>query len=61
MARVAGINLPKNKRIEIGLTYVMGIGRHLSKKILTELSINLDTKTDDLTEIELQKLREYIS
>src|SRR3989339_738867 len=47
MARVAGINLPKNKRIEIGLTYVMGIGRHLSKK--------------NLTEIELQKLREYIT
>ena len=44
MARVAGINLPKGKRIEIGLTYIYGIGRSLSKNILNDLKINLDTK-----------------
>lgn len=61
MARIAGVNLPRNKRIEVGLTYIAGIGRKLSKKILTELSVNLDSKVEEVSEEDLQKLREYIS
>ena len=49
MARIAGVNLPKGKRIEIALTYVYGIGRSLSCQLLTSLKINLDTKTEDLS------------
>jgi small subunit ribosomal protein S13 len=60
MARIAGINLPKEKRIEVGLTYIYGIGRKLSAKILNELKINKDTKVKDLTENEIAKLRERI-
>lgn len=61
MARISGINLPKGKRIEIGLTYILGIGRSLSKQILKETGINLDTKVENLTEDEILKLREKIS
>lgn len=61
MARIAGINLPKGKRIEIALTYVYGIGRPLSKKILTQLKINLDTKSEDLTPKDEQNIRDALS
>lgn len=61
MARIAGVNLPKEKRVEVGLTYILGIGRSMSKKILTELRINLNTKVQDLTEDQVNKLRERIS
>lgn len=60
MIRIAGINLPNNKRIEIALTYVYGIGRPLSKKILNDLSINLDTQVKDLSEADERKLREAV-
>ena len=60
MARLVGVDLPRNKRIEIGLTYIYGIGLSTSKKILSETGINPDTRTDDLTEGELAKLRDYI-
>ena len=60
MARIAGVDLPKGKRIEIGLTYVYGIGRTTAKKILTETGINPDTRVKDLTEEEEAKLRECI-
>ncbi|MFZ2041372.1 MAG: 30S ribosomal protein S13 [Desulfobacterales bacterium] len=60
MARIAGVDLPKNKRVEIGLTYIYGIGRTTSKKILEKLSISPDTKTDDLTESETNDIRKLI-
>ena len=60
MACLVGIDLPRNKRIEIGLTYIYGIGLTTSKKILAETGVNPDTRTDDLTEEELSKLRDYI-
>jgi len=60
MARVAGVNLPKEKRIEIGLTSVFGIGRSLSVKILAQAKINKDTKIKDLTEDEVAKIRKLI-
>ena len=60
MARLVGVDLPRAKRIEIGLTYIYGIGLTTSQKMLAELGINPDTKTDDLTEDELSKLRDYI-
>ncbi|MFZ2448378.1 MAG: 30S ribosomal protein S13 [Syntrophobacteraceae bacterium] len=60
MARIAGIDLPKNKRIEIALTYIYGIGRPTSKKILEMAAINLDTKSDDLTEAQVNAIRQLI-
>ena len=60
MARLIGVDLPRNKRVEIGLTYIYGIGLTTSRKILSETGINPDTRTDDLTEEELTKLRDYI-
>lgn len=60
MARIAGINLPPQKRIEIALGYLYGIGLTLSKKILAELKINPDTRTKDLTEAEVNKIREVV-
>ncbi len=60
MARIAGIDLPKEKRVEIGLTYIYGIGRPTADKILTETKVNPDTRVKDLTEDEVQRLREYI-
>jgi len=60
LARIAGIDLPKNKRIEIALTYIYGIGRPTAQKILNEASINWDTKSDDLTEGEINTIRQII-
>ena len=60
MARIAGVDLPKDKRIEIGLTYVYGIGRTSALKILEKTGINPDTRVKDLTEEEENKLRECI-
>jgi len=61
MARIAGIDLPKDKRIEIGLTYIYGIGRKSAKDILAQTGINPDTRVKDLTEADEAKLREIIS
>ena len=60
MARLVGVDLHRDKRIEVGLTYIYGIGLTTSKKILAETGINPDTRTNDLTEEELVKLRDYI-
>ncbi len=60
MARISGVDLPKNKRIEIGLTYIYGIGRSTSKRILTKLGIDLDLKTDRLSESEISNIRKVI-
>ena len=60
MARLIGVDLPRNKRIEIGLTYIYGIGLTTSRKILAATGVNPDTRTDDLTEEELTKMRDYI-
>ena len=60
MARIAGVDLPNQKRVEIGLTYIFGIGLTTSKKILAETGINPDTRVKDLTEDDVSKLREYI-
>ena len=60
MARIAGINLPNEKRVEIGLTYIFGIGRNLSNEILKTAGIGPDTKVKDLTEQQVNKLRETI-
>src|SRR3712207_4577045 len=60
MARIAGINIPLNKRVEVGLTYVYGIGRSSSNEILSKAGIHPDTKVRDLTEDEVSKLRQII-
>ncbi|MGL5512447.1 MAG: 30S ribosomal protein S13 [Sporomusa sp.] len=60
MARIAGVDLPRDKRIEIALTYIFGIGLTLSKEILARTGINPDTRTRDLTEEEVAKIRESI-
>ena len=60
MARIAGVDLPNEKRVEYGLTYVYGIGVKSSNKILAEAGINPDTRVKDLTEDELAKIREII-
>jgi small subunit ribosomal protein S13 len=60
MARISGVNIPLNKRVEIGLTYIYGIGRPTSNKLLTELSIEPDRKVRDLTEDEVVRLRDLI-
>jgi small subunit ribosomal protein S13 len=60
MARISGVNIPLNKRVEIGLTYIYGIGRSTSNKLLAELSIEPDRKVRDLTEEEVIRLREAI-
>ena len=60
MARISGVNIPLNKRVEIGLTYIYGIGRSQSNKLLAELGIEPDRKVRDLTEDEVIKLRERI-
>ena len=60
MARISGIDLPKDKRIEIGLTYIYGIGRALSNKILAETGIDPNTRVKDLTEAEVGQLRTII-
>ena len=61
MARIAGIDLPREKRVEIGLTYIYGIGRTSANKILAKAGINPDTRVKDLTEDDEAKLREIIS
>lgn len=60
MARIAGIDLPRDKRIEASLTYIYGIGPSTAKKILKETGVNPDIRTRDLTESDVSKLREYI-
>jgi small subunit ribosomal protein S13 len=60
MARIAGVNIPPQKRVEIGLTYIYGIGRSTSNHVLAQLSIDPDTKVRDLTEEEILRLRETI-
>jgi len=60
MARIAGVDLPKNKKILFALPYIFGIGRTLSRKIVAESGINPDKRTDDLTEDEIRKIREII-
>ena len=60
MARIAGVDLPREKRVEIGLTYVFGIGRSASKRILTETGIDPNTKVRDLAEGEVAQIRTYV-
>jgi small subunit ribosomal protein S13 len=60
VARIAGVNLPNQKRVEIGLTYIYGIGASTSRKVCAELGLSLDTKVRDLTDEEVTKLRNYI-
>lgn len=60
MARIAGVDLPREKRVEIGLTYIYGIGLTTSKQILAATGINPDTRVKDLDENDVSKLREYI-
>ncbi len=60
MARINGVDLPREKRVEIGLTYIFGIGRTTASKILEATGVNPDTRVRDLTEDEVSKLREYI-
>lgn len=61
MARIEGVDLPRNKRIEIGLTYIYGIGRSRSQEILTSTDINPDKRVKDLTDSEITQLRDYIT
>ncbi len=60
MARIAGVNLPPNKRVEIGLTYIFGIGRSLSNQILKTVGVNPDKRVKDLTSQEVEKIKEII-
>ena len=60
MARIAGVDLPREKRVEVGLTYVFGVGRSTAKKILAETEVDPDTKVRDLAEGEVGKIRAYI-
>lgn len=60
MARIEGVDLPRSKRVEIGLTYIYGIGLTTSKKMLTATGVNPDTRVKDLTDTEVASLREYI-
>jgi small subunit ribosomal protein S13 len=60
MARIAGVDLPREKRAEVGLTYVYGIGRSTARKILKETGVDLDTKVRDLAEGEVAKIRTYV-
>ncbi|HBB19090.1 MAG: 30S ribosomal protein S13 [Ruminococcus sp.] len=60
MARIAGVDLPKNKRIEIGLTYIYGIGRQTANKILAATGVDPDIRVKDLSEEDVAKLRDYI-
>ncbi|MBC8529870.1 30S ribosomal protein S13 [Christensenellaceae bacterium NSJ-44] len=60
MARISGVDLPREKRVEIGLTYIFGVGRPTAQAILAATGINPDTRVRDLTEAEVGKLREYI-
>ena len=60
MARISGVDLPREKRVEIGLTYIYGIGRQTAVKILKDTGVNPDTRVKDLTEQDVAKLRDYI-
>lgn len=60
MARISGVDLPRNKRVEVGLTYIYGIGRPSSRRILTEAGVDFDTKINDLTDEEVSKIRKII-
>jgi small subunit ribosomal protein S13 len=60
MARIAGVDLPREKRVEAGLTYIYGVGPTVAKQILAETEVNPDTRVKDLTEAEIGKLRDYI-
>jgi len=60
VARIAGVNLPNQKRLEVGLTYIYGIGRPTARKVLAELGLSADEKIKDLTDDEVTRLREYI-
>jgi small subunit ribosomal protein S13 len=60
MARIAGVDLPRDKRVEIGLTYIYGIGQKTAKDIIASTGVNADTRVRDLTEDDVSKLREYI-
>lgn len=60
MARIAGVDLPRDKRVEIGITYIFGIGLPTAKKILQATGVNPDTRVKDLTEDDVSRLREYI-
>lgn len=60
MARISGVDLPNNKRLEIAMTYIYGIGRTTSQKLLTDLGIDLNKKVKELTEEEIIKIRDYI-
>ena len=61
MARIAGVDLPREKRIEIGLTYIFGIGRTTANKILSDTGVNPDTRVKDLKDDEISKIREAIN
>jgi len=60
LARIAGVDLPRNKRIEIGLTYIYGVGKSSSQKILKQLNIDPNLKTDDLTESQINSIRKVL-
>jgi small subunit ribosomal protein S13 len=60
VARIAGVNLPREKRLEVGLTYIFGIGRSKANQVLAQLGLSPDTKVRDLTDEEVTRLREYI-
>lgn len=60
MARIAGVDIPRNKRVEIALTYIYGIGKPTSQKVLTEAGVNFDTRVKDLTEEEVNKIRAIV-
>lgn len=61
MARIEGVDLPRNKRVEVGLTYIYGVGRSLSRRILGATGVDPDVRVKDLTEADVATLREYIS
>ena len=61
MARIEGVDLPRSKRIEVGLTYIYGIGQTRAKEIITETDVNPDTRVKDLTEKDVSAIREYIT
>lgn len=61
MARIEGVDLPRNKRVEIGLTYIYGIGHSRSREIISSTGINSDTRVKDLTESEITSIREFIT
>jgi small subunit ribosomal protein S13 len=61
MARISGVDLPRDKRVEVGLTYIYGIGLPTSQKILTETGVSFDTRVKDLTDDEVRKISDYIN